>query len=271
MLTTPSSSPSISYKRNNSNISLEYLVGDVGATLFSPLQCMEGHSVVHRDPKTRLQSSSSEPDIERIPLTLLDDEDQEWQIHAPRLLSLDQLQQLVDHALPWNLQMYPWRRLFSIAKDGDVFQTLLERCACYSHTLMVLKTTEGVTMGGFASDRWKVPERATGSRNRYSYFGRGTCFLFSNHGNSTDSLEVYKWSGRNDYCQICDPQKGVLAFGGGDGHFGLLVEDSFLRGSSGPCETFSNPILCPGGYFEIVDLEVYGLESLVMDATKGKR
>ncbi|KAI6161056.1 hypothetical protein EDD17DRAFT_716403 [Pisolithus thermaeus] len=54
-------------------------------------------------------------------------------------------------------------------------------------------------------------------------------------------LEVYKWLGENDCMVLCDPD--YIPFGG-EGHYGLYIDSSLLEGSSAPCPTFDNPVLC---------------------------
>jgi hypothetical protein len=76
----------------------------------------------------------------------------------------------------------------------------------------------------------------------------------------SSTLNVYRWTGRNRYIQLCDVTHKMLAFGGGgiEGAFGLCVQEDFTRGSTGPCDTFGNAPLCEdGSSFEIVDVEFW--------------
>eukprot|EP00594_Rhizosolenia_setigera_P018482 CAMPEP_0178977998 /NCGR_PEP_ID=MMETSP0789-20121207/24861_1 /TAXON_ID=3005 /ORGANISM="Rhizosolenia setigera, Strain CCMP 1694" /LENGTH=459 /DNA_ID=CAMNT_0020667581 /DNA_START=364 /DNA_END=1743 /DNA_ORIENTATION=- len=85
-------------------------------------------------------------------------------------------------------------------------------------------------------------------------------------------LNIYRWTGKNNYNQLIHVNESRIAMGGGGscGTFGLCIEDSFLSGSSGSCETFDNPPLALGrdkdglqgeSYFEVVGMEVYGFKS----------
>ena len=49
-----------------------------------------------------------------------------------------------------------------------------------------------------------------------------------------------------------------VALGGGGGSFGLLLEDDFARGSTGPCQTFANDPLCSAEHFEVATFELWG-------------
>lgn len=109
-------------------------------------------------------------------------------------------------------------------------------------------------------------------------------FLWKARG---DSVEVFKWTGQNDYVALCEPES--ISFGGGcapplalplmsaahltasfllhrDGHFGLYLDETLYEGSSARCPTFNNDPLCTpdpsrGGTatFECVGLEVWGV------------
>lgn len=209
-------------------------------------------------------------DHEIFPVQIEPPDDPDELSYAPRILDETKFQQLMDDGLPRSLRMYKWKRIFCIAKDGDLFFTMMEKCEQFKHTLVVLRTTEGNVLGGFASEQWKAQD---GFSKRHSYFGTGTCFLFSDFPENSDmnkDLSVYKWSGCNDYCQICDPDKRQIAMGGGAGDFGLVIDDSFLRGSTGHCATFNNPPLVPGvdGTFDVLEFEVYGLMPLLPTVSK---
>ena len=223
------------------------------------------------DNSDNIQSQNYMFDYDAFPVQVELPDDPSEYIEAPPILDASALQEFADRALPRNLRIYKWKRIFSIAKDGDLMFTMLEKCATFKHTLMACRTTHGHILGGFASEKW---EDQDGYDKRHSYFGTGTCFLFSNHPkidpmDTKTQFNFYKWSGVNDYCQICDTSTSRIAMGGGHGDFGLVIEDGFFRGTSGHCATFDNPPLIPGidGSFEIVDFEVYGLLPLLSSSS----
>jgi hypothetical protein len=196
---------------------------------------------------------------------------------CPRVLSAGQMRQ-IHAALPPSLRTLRWGRAFAIGLHGDSFVSLLNRSAPHRHTLVVIRTTAGHVLGGFASEAWRIQE---GFQNRHAYYGTGQSFLFCSHpdlspstiteGTSTGGedqrngegapLHLYPWTGTNDYCQICDVDKRTLCMGGA-GDFGFIVQDDFVRGETGPCGTFGNPALVPGGSFEVAEFEIYGLAPL---------
>ena len=83
-------------------------------------------------------------------------------------------------------------------------------------------------------------------------------------------VRVYHWTGENFL--FCFSSPSSISIGGGNGAAGLYLEDTLAHGSTGPTETFANPVLCPpqagGGEpaecetqrFAIAQLEVWGVD-----------
>ncbi|KAH8661659.1 TLD-domain-containing protein [Tricladium varicosporioides] len=71
-------------------------------------------------------------------------------------------------------------------------------------------------------------------------------------------FKAFPYSGINDYLIFCET--GFLSIGGGDGHYGLWLDDNFERGVSSTCPTFGNEPLSEGGEkFDIVGVEVWSI------------
>lgn len=212
---------------------------------------------------------------------VLEPEDPEDLRECPRVLTNEMLRQLHTKGLPHSLQQCRWERCFAIGRDGDSFCHFVERTAAFGKTVVVVQTTAGHVLGGFASLPWKPSHL-----RQNAYFGTGQSFLFASHpaaaaaafrqedacassspSSSTSSsqqqqqqqpLHLFRWTGKNDFCQIANSQR--LGMGGG-ADFGFLIQDNFSRGRTGPCKTFGNPALTPDDVFEIAALEVYGLRT----------
>lgn len=190
---------------------------------------------------------------------------------CPRILTPRMMKQLHDEGLPDSLQQCRWERCFAIGRDGDSYLSLIEKCADFKRTFVVIQTLEGYVLGGFATMPWKKQ-----SGSNACYFGTGQSFLFASHpagcNNSDDNVEdrdeekplhLFRWTGHNDFCQICDYETGRLGMGGGR-DFGFLCQDNFWRGRSGASRTFGNPPLVPTAAeesFEIEAFEIYGLRT----------
>ena len=173
---------------------------------------------------------------------------------SPYLLNQEQRQSIAVLGLPSSLAYCRWKRLYSLARDGDSFEAFLQLVQGHSHTLLVVRTTHGNLFGAYADTEWKVQHQGNPE-----FFGSAQAFLFRIDGNQ--EAQVYKWTGANRYIQFIDYKNSMLAFGGGGdvGAFGLCIEKDFQRGSSGTCATFGNEPLCQGEEnFDIVDVECYG-------------
>ncbi|TFK59542.1 TLD-domain-containing protein [Pluteus cervinus] len=157
-----------------------------------------------------------------------------------------------------------WSLLYSLDQHGISLNTLYSRCETLSQTkpgapkmvgaLVIIKDSEDSLFGAWIGEGIKM------SRGK-GYYGSGESFLWKY---TSDKLQVYKWTGRNDYVALCEP--GFISFGGGDGQYGLYLDDSLYDGSSAHCLTYNNDPLCSPGpkkagatSFECVGLEVWGI------------
>jgi len=201
----------------------------------------------------------------------------------PPILTPMMMQSLIDLGLPASIGLKKWKRLYSLQRDGDAFRTFCNAVKGEKHTVICVRTMKhGEILGGFADTKWQMQNG--GAFENVHYYGTGQSFLFSIGSNSTSSststnnatehpqkqqqdaksssakVSIYKWTGHNNYNQLCDQGQTMLAMGGGgsDANFGLCVQDYFRKGSTGPCDTYGNPPLCSEEFFDILDFEVYG-------------
>mmetsp|Transcript_21792 Transcript_21792/g.47567 ORF Transcript_21792/g.47567 Transcript_21792/m.47567 type:complete len:677 (-) Transcript_21792:46-2076(-) len=178
---------------------------------------------------------------------------------------------------------------FSLVRDGANLDILKRYVRAAPNTILAIETTNGDVFGAFTSSPW---------RQSPAYFGSGQSFLWKMRYNRMtpchslfeqahleSEIDVYFYSGLNDYVQLCTADK--LAVGGGEldttgkeehgddvagapyvyleegEHygFGIAVCSDLLQGTSSPCATFRNPCLVnhssKGEVFEIVNLEVW--------------
>ncbi|KAJ7153463.1 TLD-domain-containing protein [Mycena crocata] len=157
-----------------------------------------------------------------------------------------------------------WTLFYSLDQHGISLNTLYSRCGPppSSRTphakgaLMVIQDAGGALFGVWVADGLK---RST----RGGYYGGGESFLWR-YLPSSAKFDVYKWTGKNEYVALCED--GFISFGGGDGHYGLYLDDTLFDGSSARCPTFENEPLCSGAIrkdgnvnFECVGLEVWGI------------
>ncbi|ORY12727.1 hypothetical protein BCR34DRAFT_288120 [Clohesyomyces aquaticus] len=81
----------------------------------------------------------------------------------------------------------------------------------------------------------------------------------SRSGTSTPErirFKAFPYSGVNDYMIFCE--HSYLSIGGGDGHYGLWLDDNLANGVSSSCPTFGNePLSDDGTKFEVLGVELW--------------
>jgi len=205
-------------------------------------------------------------DNERIPVrvTPVDGDDA-----SPYILSQDQMNEISEHVLPETITYCRWRRLYGLGRDGDSFDGCLRIIGGEKRTLMVVRTTRGDIFGGYADAPWHTKHDSKTAK----FYGSASSCLYSFSSTKTPNsaspesspINVYRWTGKNRYIQVCDVSNKMLAFGGGGdkGSFGLCLQEDFQRGTTGHCDTFDNDPLCSGNRrtFDIVDLEFWEFQT----------
>ncbi len=163
-----------------------------------------------------------------------------------RVASLAELSQIAG-ALPMRFQERKWLRLYSSLTDGVSLQTLMRKAgeAPGSNTVLLIRTTANVLLGGFATERWQVQPK---------YFGNGECLIFS----FAPTFHSQNASGMNSFYQFADDK--YIALGGG-GKYGLEVDGDLARGTSGACPTFASaPLLPDTEDFDVLHVELWLLQ-----------
>ena len=184
-------------------------------------------------------------------------------------------------AMPKQRTRPVWRQLYSpctipetVFSLGELYKQAGGSGAC----VVAVRTKRGDVLGAYLSDGIRKPQPGQ------FFYGTESSFLFSVGGSSQDAgssdagssdasveagtgggdafwhdggvsregeagdatdadVRVYSWTGDNFL--FCFSSPSSISIGGGEGSVGLYLEDSLLRGSSGPTETFANPPLCP--------------------------
>lgn len=73
-------------------------------------------------------------------------------------------------------------------------------------------------------------------------------------------FKAFPYTGENDFSIFCQPE--YLSVGGGDGHYGLWLDDTLSKGVSAPCLTFGNEALSDEGTkFDIFGVEIWYIGS----------
>ncbi|KAI0776556.1 TLD-domain-containing protein [Trametes elegans] len=148
-----------------------------------------------------------------------------------------------------------WTLLYSLDQHGISLNTLYARCQDFrGSALLVIRDANDAVFGAWMGEGIHP--------SKGGYYGSGESFLWQLVGK--DRVRVYKWTGKNDYVALCETD--YISFGGGDGNYGLWLDQTLSDGSSARCPTFDNEPLCSLGprqgeavTFECVGLEVWGV------------
>ncbi len=170
--------------------------------------------------------------------------------------------------LPPTLHHRPWKRIYSLARDGDsfvAFRKLMEewdRGTGHQSSLIVIKTASGDVIGGY-SDVPIVPLASAAGLSA----ARSCLFRLNNAAKDT-AVEVYgKNCTTSSKRMVFDATRRIIAFGSGDdgvggsdGGFGLCLNDGFARGTTARCSAYQSEALVSdrGGVFDVLDVEVWG-------------
>ncbi len=136
--------------------------------------------------------------------------------------------------------------------------------------IIAVKDADDNVFGAFVNERLRPSPH---------YYGSGECFLWkTTDRNEAESgvegeyarkrIKTYKWTARNDYMVLTEAH--FLSVGGGDGKYGLWIDDALENGVSSRCPAFDNDILCNDsqkrtdpdekeGRFECLGLEVWAV------------
>ena len=93
---------------------------------------------------------------------------------APNILKPQEMHQIARHVLPKGIACCQWKRLYSLARDGDSFDMFLHYVQQQAKTLLVIRTTRGAIFGGYAGEAWTC-----GADHHHSYYGNNETRLFT--------------------------------------------------------------------------------------------
>merc|ERR1711963_1380394 len=74
---------------------------------------------------------------------------------SPYILNKDQMNEIAQNVLPETIAYCQWRRVYSLERDGDSFDECLRKIGNAKRTLMVVRTSHGEIIGGFAEEEWQ--------------------------------------------------------------------------------------------------------------------
>ncbi|KAI8376370.1 TLD-domain-containing protein [Radiomyces spectabilis] len=142
-----------------------------------------------------------------------------------------------------------WKLLYSLDQHGISLATLYRMMRKYKGPcILTIKDADDQIFGAYLSESLKPSSH---------YYGTGECFLWKA---TKSGIKVYPWTGKNEYMILSETN--FIAIGGGEGKFGLWVNEDLEKGYSEPCPTFNNERLSPQPEFECIELELWGFQEL---------
>lgn len=184
-----------------------------------------------------MNESKKSPSAESVELSLPDLSEQS------DILNDKEKRELCKH-LPARALGYSWTLVYSTSKHGFSLKTLYRKMSnVESPVLLTISDTNGAVFGAMSSGPLKISEH---------FYGTGESFLYSFY----NGFKYYPWSGENMY--FIKGNIESLAFGAGEGHFGLWLDGDLYHGRSSKCKTYNNDCLSSQEDFVIKALEAWG-------------
>lgn len=150
---------------------------------------------------------------------------------------------------PYYRECHTWELVYNIIDYGSSISTLLTNCEethLNGSFLLAILDTEGRIYGAYLSEILHVSK---------TFYGSGECFLWRLDDENKE-IEYFRGSSENQYHIVTD--RSFIAFGGGNGDFGLYISSDLLNGYTAYCPTYNNPPLTPSCKFECVNIELWG-------------
>ena len=164
--------------------------------------------------------------------------------------------------LPLEHRFSELRLLFSPKLHGisiPAFFRKSEESASFPSIVIIQDASRCCTFGAFVKAPWMLSRR---------YYGSPETFVFSLSHSGVHSSVMYASGGSNRLFQYADEKCVVIGGGSKKSDAAVSVFSSWLRGTSGPCETFGNTRpLCCSHEFVIGDIEFWSVIPEAMAAS----
>eukprot|EP01035_Chromulina_nebulosa_P019679 gene19679-25597_t len=106
-------------------------------------------------------------------------------------------------------------------------ETFYRRTKGHINTLLFIHTLAGDIFGGFVNEKWKSSQ---------NYYGSGESFVF--RLNEKDQIDVFNWTGSNNFFMWSTDDK--IAMGGGGDGFAFVLDNNFISGETCSSATYGN-------------------------------
>jgi hypothetical protein len=162
--------------------------------------------------------------------------------------------------LPARLRLYDqWTLLYNLEQHGASLSTLYDHSRPKTDRrhgyVLIVRDMDGQVFGAYSNEHFHP---TTEGRR---FYGNGECFLWKSQvvgEEATLRFQAFPHTGMNDFDVYCTNR--FLSMGGGDGHYGLWLDDNLDHGVSNRCLTYGNEPLSASrddGKFKIQSIEVW--------------
>ncbi|ORX42995.1 TLD-domain-containing protein [Piromyces finnis] len=158
--------------------------------------------------------------------------------------------ELTDYIRP-HLPLYQrespkWVLRYSTTQHGISLNTLYKNVENAGPLILAIRDTENNVFGAYVSESFHVSK---------GFYGTRECFLWKY---VKGGLKMYPTSGYNEYFILSESD--YIAIGGGNGNYGLYIDEDIQNGQSSECTAFFNEPLSSSVHFQILSLEVWAFE-----------
>ncbi|KAG5366322.1 Oxidation resistance protein 1 [Yarrowia sp. B02] len=157
----------------------------------------------------------------------------------------------IRNLVPERIKLYrSWQLMYSLEQNGASLTTLYHRNVpphgdtSRNGFVLAVKNSRGQVFGAYTDQHYHVGGK--------KFYGNGDCFLWK--VKNADSFQAFPYTGENNFVVYCNPH--FLSLGGGDGKYGLWLDDALKTGVTYPCATFGNESL-GDEKFDVVAVEVW--------------
>ncbi|CCH41964.1 Oxidation resistance protein 1 [Wickerhamomyces ciferrii] len=218
-------------------------------------------------PSPESNTSSKSPSIRNNALFIEDPPLTPLELHGyskttkNKILTLE-LGEEIRNMLPSRHQVSSnWELVYSLEQHGASLNTLysnIKPSTKYDKNgyLLVIKDQRGTILGSYTNEHFHPTDMKR-------FYGNGECFLWKSKlidnkesGEKFIRFQAFPYTGLNDFIIYCTSK--FLSLGGGDGHYGLWIDQELLHGVSDHSLTFGNePLSSQGNKFSILGVEVW--------------
>jgi len=215
------------------------------ATNTSNTQTLEKRTSVSSLSSSRLNLLSQQARMPSIQFIGVENHEEEVGAVKP-IINRELSEYIRPHLPPYQRESVKWILRYSTTQHGISLNTLYQKVEKAGPLLLAIRDTENNVFGAYVSEPFHITK---------GFYGTRECFLWKY---IKGGLKMYPTSGNNEYFILSEPD--YIAIGGGNGSYGLFIDEDIQNGQSDECTAFFNEPLSSSSRFQILSLEVWSFE-----------